>query len=167
MQMLQSMDKKLDDFATVSQPMSEATENFTRLLYQDLGVKRIVRPVIEDAWVGVVNKYPWDDKDREVDGLPGCKLILEAEFLPLELDGSPLGLFDVRSIPLPELKAGKRKSNGFSDLALGLQESMAYASVSSEDLMLSYTAALVVLKTQKVDLKHGFLFRRSQKMARV
>jgi hypothetical protein len=157
MQMLQGIDKKLDDFATVSQPMSEATENFTKLLLQDLGVKHIVRPVIEDTGVGEINKYPWGDKEHEADGQPGCKLILEAELLPLALDGSPLGLFDVRSQPLPELKAGKRKSNGFSDLALGLQQSMAYASVSSKDLMLSYTAALVELKTQKVNLKQGQL----------
>jgi hypothetical protein len=43
MQMLQGIDKKLDDFASVSQPMSEATANFTKLLLQDLGVKHIVR----------------------------------------------------------------------------------------------------------------------------
>jgi hypothetical protein len=152
MQMLQRMDKKLDAFANVCQPMSEATHNFTRLLLQDLGVKHIVRPVIADTGVGEVNKYPWGDKEHEEDGLPGCKLILEAELLPLALDGSPLGLFDVRSLPLPELEAGKRKSHGFSDLALGLQPSMAYASVCCEDLMLSYTAALVELKTQKMEL---------------
>jgi hypothetical protein len=157
MQMLQSMDKKLDDFASVSQAMSEATANFTKLLLQDLGVKHILRPVIKDTGVGEVNKYLWCNEEQETDGHAGCKLILETELLPLALDGSPLGLFDVRSQPLPELKAGKRKSNGFSDLALGLQESMDYALENFPDLMLSYAAALVELKTQKARLKQGQL----------
>jgi hypothetical protein len=158
MQMLQGLDKKLDDFASVSQAMSEATADFTKLLLQDLGVKHILRPMIKDTGVvGAVNKYLWGANEQETDGQAGCKLILEAELLPLALDGSPLGLFDVRSQPLPELKAGKCKSKGFSDLALGLQESMDYALVNIPDLMLLYTAALVELKTQKAKLKQGQL----------
>lgn len=116
---------KLNDFATESQPMSEATAKFTTSLLQDMGYTHIVLPVIAETGVGeVLEKYPWGDKEDEADGQPRCKLILEAELLPLALDGSTLGLFDVRSQSLPELKAWKRKSNGFSDLALGLRESM-------------------------------------------
>ena len=50
--------------------------------------------------------------------------MLEHELLPLSLDGRPLGIFDVRGLALPEVCGGKRKSNGFSDLAVGDVESL-------------------------------------------
>ena len=157
MELFQAMDRKLDNFATESQAMSEATVNFTTSLLQDLSVNHIVRTVIQEKGEGQTKKYPWREKEHEADGQPGCKLILEEEILPMTLNGCTLRLFDIRSRSLPELKAGKRKSNGFSDLALGLQESMAYSSVHAKELMLSYTNALVELKTKKADLKPGQL----------
>ena len=58
-------------------------------------------------------------------------------------------MYDVRSQSL-RLKAGKRKSNGFSDFAaVGPQISMGFAETAAKDLMLSYTDALVELKHAK------------------
>lgn len=78
--------------------------------------------------------------------------------LPLAVvSGESLGLYDVRNRSLLELKAGKRKTNGFADLGLGSEESMKYAVTHARDLVLSYTDALVELKTEKEDLKLGQL----------
>ena len=73
--------------------------------------------------------------------------------LPLSVDGMAVGFYDVRRCPLPQLKAGKRESNRYSDLALGPEESMKYAVTSAKDLVLAYTDALVELKVARRDLK--------------
>ena len=114
-------------------------------------------PVNEEAGEGQMEKYPWGEDECEADGQPGCQTILEEEMLPLSVDGKAFGFYDVRSCPLPQLKAGKRKSNGYPEPALGPEKSMKYALTHAKDLVLAYTDALVELKVARRDLKPGQL----------
>jgi hypothetical protein len=153
---LARIERKLDDLATVDVPMSEATSHFASLLLEYLKVKITVLPPNTDPGEGKVRTYPWGENEHELDGQPGCKLILEEEILPLFVNGQECALYDVRSQSL-RLKAGKWKSNGFSDLAVGPRISMGFAETKAKDLVLSYTDALVELKQAKSNLKPGQL----------
>jgi hypothetical protein len=156
----------LDDLATVDVPMSEATSQFASSLLEDLKVKITILRPNNDRGEGMVRTYPWGEDEHETDGQPGCKKILEEEILPLFVDGQECALYDVRS-QLLSLKAGKRKSNGFSDLAVGSQMSMSFAETTANDLMLSYTDALVELKRAKSSLKPGQLLLQLVSLSQV
>jgi len=154
---LSGIDKKLDDMATVSEAMSKAGIDFARSLLQELNLNYTVCPVNETR-DGALDVYPWGEKESEEQGQPGCKAMLEKEVLPFEVDEDmPLGFFDVRNRALSELKGGKYKSNGFSDLALGHASSIEHAMQHNKDLVLCYADALVELKTDKSELKQGQL----------
>ena len=86
--------------------------------------------------------------------------------MPLSVNGQECALYDARSQSL-RLQAGKRKSNGFSDLAVGPCESMDYAETTAKDLLLSYTIALVELKRAKSNLKPGQLLLQLVSLAEV
>ncbi|CAB9517973.1 expressed unknown protein [Seminavis robusta] len=163
---LARIERKLDDMATVDVPMSEATSRFASSLLEDLKVKITVLSPNTNPGEGKVRTYPWGENEHETEGQPGCKQILEEEILPLFVNGQKYALYDVRS-QLLRLKAGKRKSNGFSDLAVGPQTSMSFAETSAKDLMLSYTDALVELKRAKSDLKPGPLLLRLVSLSEV
>ncbi|CAB9516452.1 expressed unknown protein [Seminavis robusta] len=150
------IEKKLDDLASVDVPMSEATSHFASSLLEDLKVKITVLPPNTDPGEGQVQTYSWGDNEHEIDGQPGCKQILEKEILPLSVNDQEYALYDARSQSL-RLQAGKRKSNGFSDLAVGPRISMDFAETTAKDIMLSYTDALVELKRAKSNLKLGQL----------
>lgn len=111
--------------------------------------------------------YTWGEKEQEADGQPGCQRILENEILPLDFDGDLHGIYDVRNRSLPELKAGKQKSNGHSDMAVGPIDSMEYAGTDAKDLLLNYAVGLVELKTSKRDLKQGQLLLQLVSLALV
>ena len=154
---LERIERKLDDMATVDMGMSVATQDFTREL---LGAKGIIfktipvcTEVLDDKFSARI--YNWGENEDEKDGQPGCKLMLERELLPLSLDGRTLGIFDVRGLALPEVHEGKRKSNGFSDLAIGDSESLWLP--DTRDLTFSLSAALIELETGKAALKQGQL----------
>ena len=108
---LERIENKLDDMASVTMRMSEATLDFSSSLLSDLKIKYVVQAVNEEAGEGQMEKYPWGEDECEADGQPGCQTILLEEMLPLSVDGKAFGFYDVRSCPLPQLKAGKRKSN--------------------------------------------------------
>ena len=99
--------------------------------------------------------YEWGEDEAEQDGQPGCQEILERELLPLTSEGRALGIFDVSGVPLPEVHEGKRKSNGFSDIAIGDQESLLSPYIG--DLAFGLSSALIELKTAKAALKQGQL----------
>ena len=143
--------------ATVARGMSEATQDFTRELLGDKGIVFRTLPVCTEVLDGTFSDriYNWGENEDENDGQPGCKLMLECELLPLSLDGRTLGIFDVRGLALPEVHEGKRKSNGFSDLAIGDSESLLLP--DTRDLTFGLSAALIELKTGKAPLKHGQL----------
>ena len=143
--------------ATVAMGMSEATQDFTREL---LGAKGIVfktlpvcTEILDATFLDRI--YNWGEKEDEKDGQPGCKKMLEHELLPLSVDGRALGIFDVRGLALPEVHEGKRKSNGFSDLAIGDAESLLLP--DTRDLTFGLSQALIELKTGKAALKQGQL----------
>ena len=154
---LERVEKKLDDMATVDRPMSEATVNFASSLLEDMKINVYVHKVNEDTGGGELQQYHWGEKESESEGQPGCQQILQGEMFPLSVDDDELGMYDVRGRALPELNAGKRKSNGFSDIAVGPSEAMNFAVARARDLVLSYAVALVELKTGKADLKPGQL----------
>mmetsp|Transcript_8052 Transcript_8052/g.12608 ORF Transcript_8052/g.12608 Transcript_8052/m.12608 type:complete len:402 (-) Transcript_8052:1315-2520(-) len=164
---LERIEKKLDDMATIDVPMSEVTMNFTSSLLDALKIKYFVRKVNKEIREGRMKTYTWGEKEHEADGQPGCQQILEKEILPLDFDGDSLGIYDVRNRSLPELQAGKRKSNGYSDMAVGPIDSMAYAVTNAKDLVLSYAVALVELKTSRRDLKQGQLLLQLVSLALV
>ena len=160
------IEKKLDDLASVDVPMSEATSRFASSLLEDLKVKITVLPPNTDPGEGQVRTYLWGENELEIDGQPGCKQILEEEILPLSVNGQEFALYDARSQSL-RLRAGKRKSNGFSDLAVGPRISMDFAETTAKDLMLSYTDALVELKRAKSNLQPGQLLLQLVSLAEV
>ena len=153
--------------ATVDVPMSEVTMNFTSSLLGALKIKYFVRKVNKEIGEERMETYTWGEKEHEADGQPGCQQILEKEILPLDFDGDLLGIYDVRNSSLPELQAGKLKSKGYSDMAVGPIDSMAYAVKYAKDLVLSYAVALVELKTSRRDLKQGQLLLQLVSLAMV
>ena len=156
----------MDDLASVDVPMSEATSHFASSLLEDLKVRITVLHPNTDPGEGQVQTYPWGENEHEIDGQPGCKQILEEEMLPLSVNGQECALYDARS-QLLRLQAGKRKSNGFSDLAVGPRVSMDYAESTAQDLMLSYTVALVELKRAKSNQRSGQLLLQLVSLAEV
>ena len=154
-QQLDRIENKLDDMASVTMRMSEATLDFSSSLLSDLKIKYVVQAVNEEAGEGQMEKYPWGEDKCEADGQPGCQTILQEEMLPLSVDGKAFGFYGVRSCPLPQLKARNRKLNGYPDLALGPEKSMKYALTHTKDLVLAYMDALVELKVARRDLKPG------------
>lgn len=154
---LSRIEKKLDDLATENVPMSEVTSKFAKPLLDYMNVKLtnlMVNVVGHES--GPMKKYKWQKNESEIHGQEGCKQILQEEIQPLYVDDDEYGLFDVRG-RLLWLRAGKRHSDGFSDLALGPKVSMQYAETTAKDLMLPYAAALIELKTAKAELKPGQL----------
>ena len=75
-------------------------------------------------------------------------------------------MYDVRS-QSPRLKAGKRQSDGFADLAVGPKKWMSFADTSAKDLMISYTDAPVELKRAKTNLKLGQLLLQLDSLSEV
>jgi len=148
---LNGINTRLDDMKTIDVPMSEATMDFTKSLLDALSIRFNVYKVNTGVVDGPMQTYQWGEKEHEQDGQAGCQKILGKD-LPLGY-----GIYDIRSRKLPELQVGKRKSNGFSDMALGPKESMDYATSFAKDLVLSYSVALVELKTGRADLKQGQL----------
>lgn len=143
--------------ATVDISMSKATLGFTRELLGGKGFVIKTLPVctevLDDTFSDVL--YEWGESEDEKDGQPGCQVILERELLPLTLEGRNLGIFDVRGVDLPEVYEEKRKSNGFSDLAIGDLESLSLP--DTRDLTLGLSTALIELETAKAALKQGQL----------
>jgi hypothetical protein len=154
---LERIERKLDDMATVAMEMSEATHDFTRELLGAKGIVFKTLPVCTEVLdVTFLDRiYNWGEKEDKKDGQPGCKSMLERELLPLSLDGRALGIFDVRGLALPEVHEGKRKSNGFSDLAIGDLESLLLP--DTRDLTFGLSVALIELTTGKAALKQGQL----------
>ena len=142
---------------TIDVPMSEVTMNFTKDLLDDLNVRYNVHQVNSGVVGGSIQRYQWGEDENERDGQPACQNILENEILPLKIDGKFYGIYDIRGCKLPEPQGGKRKSNGFSDMAVGPKTSMDYAAAFAEDLVLSYAVAVVELKTGRAALKQGQL----------
>ena len=154
---MERIERKLDDMATVDMGMSVATQDFTRELLGAKGIIFKTLPVCTEVLDTTFSDriYNWEEMQDEKDGQPGCKSMLERELLPLSLDGRTLGIFDVRGLALPEVHEGKRKSNGFSDLAIGDLESLLLP--DTRDLTFGLSAALIELKTGKAALKQGQL----------
>mmetsp|Transcript_8088 Transcript_8088/g.13873 ORF Transcript_8088/g.13873 Transcript_8088/m.13873 type:complete len:365 (-) Transcript_8088:99-1193(-) len=159
-QLLQSqerIEKRLDDTGTVNKGMSEASRDFTNKLLRDKGVAFKMLPicldVLDDAFSDRL--YKWGDNEQEKDGLPGCQAILQRELLPLKSDGENLGIFDVRSLALPEVHGEKQKSNGYSDLAIGDLATLSLP--NTRDFAFGLSVALIELKTAKAPLKNGQL----------
>ena len=152
---LERIKKKLDNMASIDMPVSEARLNFSLSLLADMKIKYVVQLVNTEAGDGQIKKYPWGEKEHKADGQPGCQAILEEELLPLAINGKAFSLYDVQSCSLPELREGKQKSNGYSDLALGPKESMEYAVTHAKDLVLCYAEALEELKVAKREFKPG------------
>lgn len=155
---LERIERKLDDMATVAKEMSEATQDFTRELLGAKGIVVKTAPVCTEVLdVTFSNRiYNWGEEEK--DGQSGCKSMLERELLPLSLGGRPLGIFDVRGLALPEVHEGKRKSNGFSHLAIGDLESLSLP--DTRDLTFGLSAALIELKTGQAALNQGQLLRQ-------
>lgn len=150
--------KKIEDMATESKSMSKADLDFTQSLFKELHLNYSVCPLVNETGDGALDTYLWGEDEDEGQGQPGCQAILEKGVLPFQADnGVSLGFFDVRNRALPQLKGGKYKSNGFSDLALGDATSIAHAMVNNKDLVLAYADALVELKRGSSDLKQGQL----------
>jgi len=156
-QKLDGMNTKLDDMNTIDVPMSEATMDFTTSLLEVLNIRYNIHKVNTGVVEGQMQTYQWGEKEHEQEGQPACQNILENEILPLEIDDFLYGIYDIRGRKLPELQGGKRKSNGFSDMAVGPKTSMDYAATFAKDLVLSYAVAFVELKTARADLKQGQL----------
>ena len=116
---LNRIETKLDDMATDDVPMSEATLNFTASMLGDMRIKVHVQEVNKETGGRELQQYEWGEKESEASGQPGCQKILQEEIFPLTVDGEKIEMYDVRNRALPELKAGKRKSKGFSDIAFG------------------------------------------------
>jgi len=83
--------------------------------------------------------------------------MLERELLPFVIGWENPWHFRCSRLgsALPEVHEGKRKSNGFSDLAIGDSESLLLP--NTRDLTFGLSAALIELKTGKYALKQGEL----------
>lgn len=154
---LKRIEDKLDNMATISVGMPEADQDFTRELLGSKGIIFKTLPVCKEGFDGAFSDriYKWGKGEDEKDGQPGCKSMLERELLPLSLNGRGLGIFDVRGLALPEVHGGKRKSNGFSDLAIGDFESLSLP--DTRDLTFGLSTALIELITGEAALKQGQL----------
>jgi hypothetical protein len=170
LEQIEQIKKKLDGMASVHIPMSQASLDVASSILDGLQIKRVVLEVDSGTGPGEsqMEQYQWG-KEEEKQGYQGCKQILEAEMLPLCIgdDQNALGIYDVRNYSLPEVKAGNYKSTGKSDLAVGPKESMDYALVHAKCLVLSYTVALIELKTDKAELKPGQLLLQLVSLAMI
>ena len=79
-----------------------------------LNIRYIVHQENTGVVEGPMQTYQWGEREREQDGQPACQNILENEILSLDLPDE-YGVYDIRGRKLPEIKAGKQKSTGFSD----------------------------------------------------
>lgn len=153
----ETVKKMLEEAATECVPMSAATLGFVKGVLQAMNITFVVRPPNHEPGDGPMEEYQWGDTEKEESGQPHCKLILEKEILPLDVSGEAFGLFDARGLPLPQVEIGKRKSNGFSDLALGPTGAMELSLSTARDLVLFHVVALVELKTENAEMKQGQL----------
>jgi hypothetical protein len=154
---MERIEKKLEDMASIDVPMSKATHYFYKPLLDELMITVEVIKGNEETGGGVLQGYEWGEREIEADGQPGCKDIIEREILPLTYGSEDIGLFDARGLALPQVQAGKRKSKGFSDLAVSPVQSWNIASTNAIELALVYTIALIELKTAKAEQKLGQL----------